>query len=146
MSTLSSGGKQVTDSFERAKLLNSQFHSVFTDENLTITEYSYPSTPDMPFSTEGIFKQLCKLDIKKSSSPDEIPSLILKHCGAEIVPILQAMFTQSMSTGTLPSDCLTANVIPVFKRMIEVIFPTTGLSCLLQFALKLWSMVFTTQL
>ena len=33
VSTLSSGGKQVTDSFEKAELLNSQFHSVFTDES-----------------------------------------------------------------------------------------------------------------
>ena len=30
VSTLFSGGKQVTDSFEKAELLNSQFHSVFT--------------------------------------------------------------------------------------------------------------------
>ena len=37
VSSLSSGGKQVTDSFEKAELLNSQFHSVFTDDNLRIS-------------------------------------------------------------------------------------------------------------
>ena len=107
VSTLSSGGKQVTNSFEKAELLNSHFHSVFTDENLTdvpITESSYPSLPDISLFTEGIFKQLCELDIKKSSGPDEIPSMILKHCAAEIAPILQVIFTQSMSIGTVPLD------------------------------------------
>jgi len=109
----------VTDSFEKAELLNSQFHSVFTDENLTNvpnTESSYPSMPDKSFSTKGIFKLLCELDTKKSSGLNEIPSFILKQCAAEIVPILQVIFTQSMSTGTVPGDWLAANVTPIFKK------------------------------
>jgi len=121
VSTLSSDGKQVTDSFDKAELLNNQFHSVFTNENLTdiptVESSSHPSPmPDISISTEGIFKLLSELDTNKSPGPDEIPSVVLKHCAAEIAPILQIIFTQSMSTGTIPSDWLTANVTPVFKK------------------------------
>ena len=119
VSTLSSGGQQVTDSFDKAKLLNNQFHSVFTNENLTdipTAESSYPSMSEISFSTEGILKLLCELDTNKSPGPDEIPSMVLKQCSAEIAPILQVIFTQSMSTGTVPGDWLTANVTPVFKK------------------------------
>ena len=73
MSTLSifypSGG--ITDSFTVKQSV-----SLFTDENLTDvsnTESSYPSMPDVSFSAEGMFKQLYELTIKKSSSPDKIP-------------------------------------------------------------------------
>jgi len=119
VSTLSSDDKQVTDSFEKAEILNNQFHSVFTNENLSnipTPESLHPSMPDISFSTEGIFKLLCELDITKSPGPDAIPSIVLRHCAAQIAPILQVIFTQSMSTGIIPGDWLTANVTPVFKK------------------------------
>jgi len=60
VSTSSSDGKPVTDSFDKAELLNNQFHSVFTNENLlnipNIDFPSYPTMPDISFSTEGISK------------------------------------------------------------------------------------------
>ena len=69
VSTLSSGG--ITDSFAVKQSV-----SLFMDENLTDvpnTKSSYPSMADVSFSTKGIYKQLCELTIKKSSSPDKIP-------------------------------------------------------------------------
>ena len=72
--------------------------------------------PEISFSTEGILKLLCELDTNKSPGPDEIPSVVLKQCSAEIAPILQVIFTQSMSTGTVPGDWLTANVTPDFQK------------------------------
>ena len=72
--------------------------------------------PEISFSTEGILKLLCELDTNKSPGPDEIPSVVLKQCSAEIAPILQVIFTQYMSTETVPGDWLTANVTPVFQK------------------------------
>jgi len=69
----------VTDSFEKAELLNSQFHSVLQMSNVSSTESSYPSMLDVSFSTEGIFKLLCELDTKKSSGPDEFLQLYLNN-------------------------------------------------------------------
>ena len=41
---------------------------------------------------------------------------ILKHCANEIAPILQVIFTQSLSTGSLLNDWLSANICPVLKK------------------------------
>ena len=81
--------------------MKNQFHSVFTNENLSdiqTPEFLHPSIPGVSFSTEGIFKLLSELDITKSPGPDAIPSIVLRHCAAQIAPILQVIFTQSMST------------------------------------------------
>jgi len=44
----------------------------------------------------------------------------LKYCCDEIAPVLTAIFTQSLNSGSLPEDCLTANVIPNSKKEIEL--------------------------
>ena len=73
MSTLLSDGKPVTDSFENTELLNNQFHSVFTNQNLSDilnTDHpSYPTMLDISFSNDGIFKLLSELDISKFPGP-----------------------------------------------------------------------------
>jgi len=71
-----------------------------------------PEVPDIKFTIAG---KLSLLDSNKASGPDNISPFILKHCCNEISPILQVIFTQSMDTGTLPTDWLMANVCPVFK-------------------------------
>ena len=40
---------------------------------------------------------------------------ILKNCAKEN-PVLNAIFTESFTTGNLPSDWLTANVCPIYKK------------------------------
>ena len=72
--------------------------------------------PAISISTQGICNLLCNLDASKAMGPDRISPYILKYCAAEISPILQLIFTQSLNTGQLPSDWLRANICPVFKR------------------------------
>ena len=72
--------------------------------------------PDITFNVEGIYNLLNSLDINKAPGPDEISSRILKHCAIEVAPILQVIFTQSMSSGVLPNDWLVANITPAFKK------------------------------
>jgi len=40
----------------------------------------------------------------------------LKHCAQEIAPILEVIFTQSLSSSSLPKDWLMANISPIFKK------------------------------
>ena len=72
--------------------------------------------PDITFSADGIQNLLANLKVNKASVPDHIPPYILKECAYEISPILQTIYTQSLNTGTLPSNWLTANICPVFKK------------------------------
>ena len=94
---LISNGKTLTDSLEKAKALNNQFYSVFTDEDLVntpqIDQLEYPTMPEISFNTLGIHKLLLDLDTNKSPGPDSIPAIILKNCADEISPILQVIFT-----------------------------------------------------
>ena len=52
----------------------------------------------------------------KAPGPDGLPTYFFKYCASEIAPILQVLYTQSLSTGTLPGDWLTANITPVYKK------------------------------
>ena len=120
VSALISNGKTLTDSLEKAEVLNNQFYSVFTDEDLVntpqIDQLEYPTMPEISFNTPGIHKLLLDLDTNKSPGPDSIPAIILKNCADEISPILQVIFTQSMNSGVLPSDWLSANITPIYLQ------------------------------
>jgi len=48
--------------------------------------------------------------------PDGIPAIILKICALEIAPILQVIFTQSITTNSIPDDWLLVNVVPIFTN------------------------------
>ena len=52
----------------------------------------------------------------KAPGPDNIPTWILQTCSAEIAPVLQVIFTQSLKTHMLPKDWLCANITPIFKK------------------------------
>ena len=105
---------------DQAEILNKQFQSVFTKEDLSYIPESpeLPITPllNIPISVDGVKKLLSTLDSSKSCGPDNIPARILKHCCDEIAPILTVIFTQSLNSGNLPEDWLTANVTPTFKK------------------------------
>ena len=38
----------------------------------------------------------------KAPGPDGLPTYIFKYCASEIAPILQVLYTQSLSTDTVP--------------------------------------------
>ena len=67
---LISNGKTLTDSLEKAEVLNNQFYSVFTDEDLVntpqIDQLEYPTMPEISFNTPGIHELLLDLDTNKS--------------------------------------------------------------------------------
>ena len=52
----------------------------------------------------------------KAAGPDSITTWILKVCAVQIAPILQIMFTQTFTSDTLPSNWLTAKIIPIYKK------------------------------
>ena len=118
--TLINNGKVITDSLEKAEALNNQFYSVFTDEDLfdlpQLDQLEYPMMPEISFSISGIHSLLLNLDSNKSPGPDSMTTIILKKCADEVSPILQVVFTQSMNSGTLPDDWLSANITPVYKK------------------------------
>ena len=120
VSTLKHNGKIASDSKSKAEMLNHQFCSVFTEEDINNMPDKGPSPyPDMSsitISRTGVHKILINLNPSKASGPDEISAKILKQTADRIAGILSFIFQHSINTGTVPSDWKKANVVPLFKK------------------------------
>ena len=71
---------------------------------------------NLTFSVNGIQKLLQELKHGKAPIPDNKPTWILQTCSAEIAPVLQVIFTQSLQKHVLPKDWLCAYLTPIFKK------------------------------
>ena len=87
---------------DKARILNNQFESVFTNEDLSnisiMTSDATPQMPSISFFAHGILENLV---LGRVPGPDGLTTYIFKHCASEIAPILQMLFTQSLNTSTL---------------------------------------------
>ena len=110
----------LTNAKDKAIALNSYFQSVFTIEDLTNVPNKGTSScsamEPIVFTVPGVLSLLEYLEVVKSPGPDKIHPLILKHCASELAPVLQVIFSQSLSTGNIPSDWLISNITPVYKK------------------------------
>jgi hypothetical protein len=78
------------------EILNEQFQSVFTKENLD----NFPNKGKSPYSTmedikinsKGVHKLLKNLKPHKATGPDSIPSFILKAAADQLAPILTELY------------------------------------------------------
>ena len=117
---LNDEGNTYTDAKHKAQILNKQFESVFTNEDVLsiprLGHSAYPTIHDVLFTTHGIQLLLEKLDPAKAPGPDQLPTRVLKLCAKQIAPVLQVIYSQSLDHGTLPHDWLSANITPVFKK------------------------------
>ena len=95
--------------------------------------------PTISLNVEGIYRLLNDLDVNKAPGPDKIPNRILKYCATKIAQILPVIFNQSLTSGNLPDDWLTANITPIFKKDIDHLHSTIDQSHLQQYVVKFWS-------
>ncbi len=104
------------DSQTKTNILNDQFVSVFFQEppDMELPDMGpspYPSCPDIDISTTGIIK----LKSCKASRPGSLPAHLLKVTANEISAALRLIFQASLHQHTIPNDCKTASIIPLFK-------------------------------
>ena len=106
MAPIKAEGKLHSDPTQKANLVNEQFQSVFVKEDHKIP---VPKLGDTTAPTIG--------DLKiTASGPDQIPNIFLKETAKESASVLAALLTQSLQTGNLPDDWLSANVSLIFKK------------------------------
>ena len=83
VSPLRKDGILIDDTKQKAAILNEQYHSVFTvddiGEKIPTLSDNYPNMPHINIKTEGVEKLLKNLDPSKATGPDEIPARILKE-------------------------------------------------------------------
>jgi len=109
-----------SDTPTKAEILNNQFHSVYTKEDLNNIPHKgqspHQTMPAIHISLQGVKKLLKGLRPYKATGPDEIPAFILKNSAEEIAPYLVRLFQLSLDQGVIPDDWRTANIVPVYKK------------------------------
>ena len=62
---------------------------------------------------------LSKIDEKKATGLDRIPSKLLKAAANNVAPSLTSIFSRSILTGIYPNDWKAAKVTPLFKKGLK---------------------------
>ena len=117
-------GNVIYDDTAKARIFNDHFCSVFTNESdfEDVTELSkclhhYPLlASSLTFTEEEVYNELKALNPLKACGPDGVPLLLLHKSAEHISFPLSILFNKSLSTGQLPLDWVSANVIPVHKK------------------------------
>ena len=101
-------GEAITESIDKANILNEHFKSTFTTEKFdnfpSKSNSPYPSMPHFEITTQGVYNTLNECNSNKSPGPDKLHPYSLKATAAEISPMLTHIFQQSLSYGRLPTQ------------------------------------------
>ena len=62
------------------------------------------------------WRNLININTSKAEGPDNISNTVFKNCASQLSPALATIFQCSIDSGKLPSDWLSVNVSPVFKK------------------------------
>ena len=128
VSPLKSGGKLITDSSEKAEILNKQFFTAFSEggtyskeefhEKCKIDDDDTMFEPmkEIDITVRGIEKLLAGLNPSKATGPDGLPPRVLKELSTQLAPILTMIYKLSLKSGKIPTDWRQALVTPLFKK------------------------------
>lgn len=110
-------GNMVSEKHSIAQHFNEYFHSVFSNIDTSAFRDHTPCDPAPDIvSTPGVVSMLLKLKTKSSPGPDDIPNIFLRRYAEALAPFITRIFQMSLSSATLPSDWLSARVVPVLKK------------------------------
>lgn len=111
-------GEPVTD-LSCANMFNNAFSSVFTSEMGTLpappTTNIQCNMTAITFTAVGLSSVIENIKLSSSAGIDDINSKLLKNTKHISAAILCLLFSQSLSTGTIPDEWKMGKVIPVFK-------------------------------
>lgn len=117
--TLINEDGETVDDVECANIFNAAFASVFTKEvslPFPSTASSTPNTmPVITFHVDGISSLIDNLKLSSSAGVDNINSKVLKNTKDISAAYLCLLFSQSLSTGTIPHDWTVGRVVPIYK-------------------------------
>ena len=119
-------GNLVSDSQQKAEILQNQYMRVFSDPTKADIQKCLQSEGlpqglgrsflEFDFSQEDISEALKELDPYSASPDDDIPARILSSCRAELSSPLFILWSHSLRTGMIPSDLKSQLITPVYKK------------------------------
>jgi len=117
---LKSDGLTYSGGADKAEILNKQFCSVFTAEDINDMPDKgnslHKNKPDIHVSTPGVEKLLASLNPNKASGPDGVTCRLLKTVAVEIAPVVAFLFNLSLLSGEIPPIWKHAFIQPAFKK------------------------------
>jgi hypothetical protein len=99
-------------------LFNQYFASVYSREESNEDATSGVDEPilnDLTISEVEVSHMLKSLDTAKATGPDGNPAK-LKETADVIAPSLCTLFNKSISSGSLPDEWKTANIVPIHRK------------------------------
>jgi hypothetical protein len=116
---LISNGRLITESSDKANILNSFFGSVFTHDDGVLPQFPVRTTGrlfDIDITEDLVVAALNKIRIDGAPGPDNIAAAFLKTLASELAEPLRTIFEVSFRRNEIPTDWLSANVTAVYKR------------------------------
>ena len=109
-----------SDTSSKAEILNNQFHSVYTKEDLSNMsskgDSPHPTRDTIHVGVNGVCKLPKRLKVHKATGPEAVPTRFLLGFAVELAPIMTKLFQLSLDTGKIPDDWREASIVPVFKK------------------------------
>ena len=120
VSLKSKDGFLHSDTETKASILNDQFQSVYTREDLStlpdMGQSHHPTMNNIKVHERGVEKLFRGLRPHKATGPDEIPAFILKAAAGALSPYFTRLYQMSLDSGKIPDDWRTANIVPIYKK------------------------------
>ena len=117
---LNYNGQLVRSPFEKAKVFNSFFGSVFQKEDINFVPSkgvsTFPEAPEFTFEVSGVRHLLLNLKSSKAAGSDDLPSMLLKTLADDLAVPMTLFFRKCYFIGTCPQGWKNAFVCPVFKN------------------------------
>ena len=117
---LKKDGQLISDSKQKAEVLNEQFCSVYSNDTGAPVPDLGPSPhddiPQIKVWRKGVELLLQGINPNKAAGPDEIYTRVLKNLAKPLSIIFADFFQRSLDSGTVPDDWREANVTPAFKK------------------------------
>jgi hypothetical protein len=109
-----------SSSNNKAEILNAQFKSAYTQEDLTnlpdVGRNTIPKLPEIRVMEKGVLKLLQNLKVHKVAGPDTISPRLLNSLASVITPAITTIFQTSLDEGTVPKDWRKATIVPNLKK------------------------------
>ena len=114
-------GSTACTALEKADVLNEQFSSVFTKEDLSAiprvsNSFTDVSLDHVTITPDVVAKKLVALKVSKSAGSDNIHPRILKELASELCTPLSLIFNLSLNESVLPLNWKSANITAIHKK------------------------------
>jgi hypothetical protein len=111
-----SNGTIITDSTEKANILNSYYASVFScDRNIPNIKSAH-SGETFIIDTKRIRKRVAAIGRSKSVGPDSIPGEILKLGEEAMIPFRARSLEITLNNATIPTDWKKSHCVSYLQR------------------------------